>query len=518
MSTTVTPRAAEVPTRPPAAKDRPWAAVLALARFEARELLLHVPVFVFLALYLAYSVYSLVTAERDGMADYPALQDADRATQSAPQLVALAVLLCVNHAVLRSRRHGTDRHFGVLPVRPWRRTLAHVLSVVPFAAVVAVVVTAEFAWAALKPGAVGHGSVAELAVAPLTVLLAGVIGVLLARLIHSAFAAPLFVVGLYVLLVVVSVAADGGTPHWLTWLSPVVPETGGAPLPSALLGRPAAWHALYLAGLTVTLLGAALLVSGRRTRPVAVVTAVALAATAAGVAGQSPGGSRQLTEARTVASVSPEKDQSCTLRAGVRYCAFPEWTGRTADWAAVVERVEHLAGDRHDRLTVRQRVEARYGLSGDAALVPLAGPGQITVGTEWGGNRVPEFAVGVASVLVAGSEKEASGICDARAVTVMWLALAAQPDPMSAFAHVRLDDSTEGPGAVLAPTEPLTMSAEQTRIVRELLHRPSGDVTAAVRAGWTELTSPRTSLTRVAQLLGVRAPEKEENRDDPCAS
>ncbi|MBN0045136.1 ABC transporter permease [Streptomyces actuosus] len=506
------PPAPEV-TRPPADGDRPWAAVLALARFEARELLLNIPVLVLLVLYLGYTAYGLVAAEQDGMTDYPVLQNADRASQTAPQLVALAVLLCVNHAVLRSRRHGTDRHFGVLPLQPWRRTLAHALSAVPLAGLVAVVVGAEFAWAASKPGAVGHGSLFELVVAPLSVLLAGVVGVLLARLIGSAFAAPLFVVGLYVLLAVFSIATSGSDPHWLRWLSPVVPESGGDPLPSGLLGRPAAWHALYLVGLTVALLCGAVTASGRRTRTVAVVTAAALAATAAGIAGQSPGDSRDLAAARETASASPETVESCTVRGSVTYCAFPEWSGRTADWAAVVERVQHLAGDRRDRLTVRQRVEARYGLTSDAALTALSGPGQVTVGTAWGGNRIPEFAVGVASVLVAGDEQAASAVCDARAVTITWLALAAQADPMSAFVHVRLDDRTEGSGLVLAPTDPLGMSAGETAMVRALLAKPREVVSAAVRAHWAELTSPKTSLARVAQLLDVKAPEKEDSRD-----
>jgi uncharacterized membrane protein len=498
-----------------ARENRSPAAVYALARFESRELLLHVPVFVFLSLYLGYRVYSLVSGRSDGMSDHPVLQDVDRATQSAPQLPALAVLLCVNHAVLRSRRHGTDRHFDVLPVGPGQRTLAHALSVVPFAVLVALVVTAEFTWAALRPGAAGHGSVAELAVGPLTVLLAGSLGILLARLVRSAFAAPLFVVGLYVLLAVLSFASDGSAPHWLRWLSPVVPESGGDPLPSDLLGRPAGWHALYLAGLTVLLLCGALRVSGKRTRTVAAVTAAALAATVAGIAGQSPGVSRELAAARAVASTTPEKVQTCTTRGTTRYCAFPEWTGRTADWAAVVDRIQRLAGDRRDRLTVRQRVEARYGPTGDSAPEPLAGPGQITVGTRWGGNRVPEFAVGAASVLVAGDERVAGAVCDARVVPIVWLALAAQPDPMTAFAHIRLDDGTEGAGVVLTPTDPLGMSAEQTRMVRELLHKPHPVVTAALRTHWAELTSPKTPLARAAHLLDVKPPKKEDS-DEAC--
>ena len=67
--------------------------------------------------------------------DYPVLQDVDRDTQGMPVLVGLVVMLGVNRAVLRSHRRDTDRHFDVLVVEPWRRTVAHVLSVVPAVAV-----------------------------------------------------------------------------------------------------------------------------------------------------------------------------------------------------------------------------------------------------------------------------------------------------------------------------------------------------------------------------------------------
>ncbi|MFD5588236.1 ABC transporter permease [Streptomyces sp. NPDC058733] len=519
MSATLTPPAPAVtePGRTPG----PWRAVLALARFEARELLLYIPVLVFLLLYTGYTLWQSFF-HRDGMDDYPVLHYVDRSTQSGPLLVAIAVFLCVNRAALRSHRQGTDRHFDVLPVPPWQRTLAHALSVVPVAAVVALVVTAEFTVAALRPGAVGHGSVAELAVGPLSVLLAGVLGVLLARLVRSSFPAPLFVIGLYVAVTLVAVAADGTDPDGVNWLSPVVDQSGGKPVPSDLLGRPAGWHALYLIGLTVLLLGAALLRSGLRSRSLGALTALAVAATGAGIAGQSTAGTDQVRAARTTASVHPEKVQRCVPHGTNVYCAFPEWTGTTADWAAVADRVQRLAGGtaEHRRLTVRQRLEARYGLTSDSALEPLTGPGQLTVGTRWGGNRVPEFAVGVASVLVAGDEKAAGALCDARVVTVMWLALAAQPHPMDALRDVRLDDSVTGSAIALAPTEPVSMSAAQTDVVRELLAEPPARVTAAVKAHWDELTSPRTPLARVAQLLGVPAPAKgekaEEGDGDSC--
>ncbi|MFD5631393.1 ABC transporter permease [Streptomyces sp. NPDC127072] len=515
------PKGVEPASVPRADGRRGVAAVLDLARFEARQLLLHIPVFAFLLIYLAVTGWGLFNG-REGMDEFPVLQDADRASQSAPLLLGVALLICVSRTVLRSRRRGTDRHFDVLVMEPWRRTVAHALSVVPYAAFTALVVTFEIVWAAHKPGAVGHPSPAELAVGPLVVLLSGVLGVLLARLFRNGFAAPLFVVGVVALPAFVSSGAEDS--HWLQWLSPVVSETGADPLPSDLLGRPAGWHALYLAGLVGVLFCVAVLVSGGRGRVVRAATVVTLAATVAGVAGQSQGDSAALLAARTEASTNPEKFQTCHEYGRSTYCAFPEWDARAAlDWAPVVDRVQALAGGAAggERLTVRQRIEARYGLTTDAALDSSTTPGTVTVGTRWGGNRVPEFAVGVATVLVAGSEAAAVEWCagDARAVTVMWLALGADADPLTAFRNVRLGDGLEGSDLVLAPTDGISLSAEQTRIVRELLNRPRYSVIPRVKSHWTELTSPNTSVARVADILGVpAAPEgtADASEEEPC--
>lgn len=488
---------------------RRTAAVIALARFEARQLILHIPVFAFLLLYLGFTGWELFNG-REGMDEFPALQDVDRSTQSAPLLLGVALLICVNRTVLRSHRRGTDRHFDVLVMEPWRRTVAHALSVVPYAVITAGVVAFQIVWAGHKLGAVGHPSPAELAVGPLAVLLSGVLGVLLARLVRSSFAAPLFVVGIVILPALLSSGTGG--PRWQQWLSPVVTETGADPFPSELLGRPAGWHALYLAGLIGVLVCVAVLVSGGRTRIVQAATAVALAATVAGVAGQSEGDSAALIAARTKASVSPEKLQTCHEYGRSTYCAFPEWDARAAlDWAPVVDRVQSLAGGAAggESLTVRQRIDTRYGLTGDTTLDPSTTPGTVTVGTRWGGNRVPEFAVGVASVLVAGSEAATVEWCDdARAVTVMWLALGNDPDPMTAFRNVRLNDNVVGSSFTLAPTNGISLSAEQTRIVGELLQKPRYSVIPKVKSHWTELMSEKTSMARVADMLGVSAAPK----------
>jgi hypothetical protein len=179
-----------------------------------------------------------------------------------------------------------------------------------------------------------------------------------------------------------------------------------------------------------------------------------------------------------------------------------------------VNRVRSLAGGsaQDQKVVVRQRVEARYGSSGDGALMPLERPHEVTVGTRWGGNRVPEFSAAVAGVLIAGDEKAATSICDGRMVTVMWLALGWESDPVAALRRVRLDDSDTGSALVLQPTSGMYMTDAQTEVLRALLDRPRGEVTARVKDHWAELTEPKVTAARAAQLLGVAAPEG----DDKC--
>ncbi|MFD5480692.1 ABC transporter permease [Streptomyces hawaiiensis] len=478
-------------------------AVLALALFESGRLLTRIPVLLAFAVYLGWTVW------RAGKAwgDYPALQDADRATQSAPMLVGLAVLLSVNQAALRSRRHGTERHFAVLVLPHWCRTVAHALSVVAAALVTAVCVAGQFGREALRPGAVGHGSVGELLVGPLTVLLFGLVGLLVAGLVRSSLAAPLLVVLFLFLFLFFS-----GLDYGARWLLPAVEEAASNTLPSDLMGRPAAWHALYLAGLALLLGLVAVLVAGGRKPAVLAGAAGALAMTLVGGVAQSAGDSPDLVKARERATVHPEQVQSCVRRDGSTYCAFPEWGPRVADWAGVLDRVRSLAGgSAHGQdLVVRQRIDATYGLSGDAALTPLERPHEVTVGTQWGGNRVPEFSAAVAGVLIAGDEKAATSICDGRIVPLMWLAVGWESDPLDALRRVRLNDTVTGSDSVLQPTDGLYMTEAQTEVLRALLDLPRAEAGARVKDRWDELTAPKITAARAAELLGLPAPEGED--------
>jgi hypothetical protein len=88
----------------------------------------------------------------------------------------------------------------------------------------------------------------------------------------------------------------------------------------------------------------------------------------------------------------------------------------------------------------------------------------------------------------------------------MWLALGWTSDPVTELRAVRLDDTVTGSASVLSPTNGMSMTAGQTSVVRELFVAGQSTVTPKVKAHWAELTSPKVTTAKVAELLGVKAP------------
>lgn len=504
--------AGEAPARDPGRLP----SVLALAWAESRQLIMYIPMIVFLCFYVVLTARGLL--DEEGMDDFPVLNQVDRATAGAPlAFLAVAMMICANTAAQRSRSDGTDELYGVAPMEPWRRTLAHILSTVPFVLFTTLVIAVQFGWSALKPGAVGQGSPGELLAGPLTMMLAGIAGVLLARLWPWRFAPVFGAITFYFALTLLT--ALGDHRPWVAWLTPVVSGLGteSVPVPTDLLGRTSAgWHAVYVAGVCVLLVCAALAVTGCRTRTLATLTVLALGVTVTGGIGQIPRDGAALAEARKVATRTPQRVQSCAEIDGSRYCSFPEWGGQRADWAEVVRRVQSAAGGTAaDRaLTVRQRIDVENDISSDYSLAPATTPDTVTIGTRWGGNRVPEFAAGVAAVLVYGTESAAYDRCDARMVTTLWLALANDSAPKSAFTTLRLTDSASGSSVILSPTDSLHVDSDQTEVLNELLTRPKTEVTAAVKSHWTELTSKKTTTAEAARILGVAVPKGAEKCEE----
>ncbi|OEU96011.1 hypothetical protein AN216_22835 [Streptomyces oceani] len=456
----------------PAAARR---ATLALARTEAWRLARH-PL-VLLAL-LGTVVTLFLPGE--GPDAYPVLHYADQDAQLGALLVGLAGMIATNSATLRAHRHGTDRQFDVLVLAPHRRTLARVLAALPLALAVALLTLAAYLRDALRPGAVGQGSVAELLTGPVVVLCLCALGVLLGRLSRSALLAPLVT-----LLLITVTFVFVGAPEGSAWLAPTVPSLAPEPQPAALLGRPAGWHVVYLLAIAVLCTAAAGWFSGSRGRLVRSVLIGALVVAGTAGALQTRGPSAELTADRERATNDPAAVQDCVRHGRTTYCAYDDYLPRADEWHAVTEAVRTLVGPpaREAPRTVRQRVDA-VGAPEGISMKPADDAG--TVGTAWGETDTElEFAASFSRSLVLDDDPPAAGrYCDSRNVLIGWLATAAT-------------DTTDVLPGLQEQTE---------RMLRELLRQPTDEVTQRVRQHLTELTRPGVSAERTAELLGVSPP------------
>lgn len=267
--------------------------VLALARVEGQRLLRH-PVFLAGA---ALSILFAVSFSRasDIGGDYFLL--------AGPALLplALATLIAVNLAALRSRRSDTEELYASLSARAEARTLAHLVSIGWPTVFAAGLVAAQFVYFGAADGLlVDPGgrqeipSVFELAQGPAAVALLGILGLTLARWVPYLPVAPVLSVGL---LVVEMPLTTWNIPGAKAWLAPIVNPaiaTEGASWPCSTgqewpctLDRFASgsvgWHLLYLAG-AATVLAA---LAWQRHRPTSrfLVGLVAVAVIAAAVGG-----------------------------------------------------------------------------------------------------------------------------------------------------------------------------------------------------------------------------------------
>jgi hypothetical protein len=201
-------------------------ATRALARVEARRLLVHPAVLTMCGvLVLFFWMQPLVTGS---VHRFPVLHQFDAEQHIAMLLLGVGVMIAANLAVLRSHRHNADVFFTVTVLPPWRRTLAHLLALLPVTAVAGIIELAGFALLAVQSGAVGRPDPLILAAGPLLVTLFGACGVLLARLIRSAVVAPLAVA--LVVFFWLSASHDR-LPYRLAKLSPTFTgdtPTGGA--------------------------------------------------------------------------------------------------------------------------------------------------------------------------------------------------------------------------------------------------------------------------------------------------
>ncbi|MEV8513608.1 hypothetical protein [Dactylosporangium sp. NPDC051484] len=517
MTTTVSPPPT---TGGPTIRSSATAAVLTLARAESWRLLEHPVILVALLLTVAPWVYEWLSG---GLASrYPVMHDEDRFVQVPMLLFAAGALLAANLAALRVQRHNMVAFYSVQLTTTAQRTVAHLLSLLSLGSLAGGVVTLRLVWLATAPGAIGSVRILEAITAPLVILLAGVLGLFLARLTTALVAAPLVIVGLAMLTLAGAVGS-----RWIRWVGLIAFEDETvASLPPDLMYRPVVWHLVYLAALLVVLALVTVALSGARwslTAPGAVVAAVAVAVAGAAQTAAVP---HDIVTARSEAATRPARAQVCRDVDRVTFCAFAPYEARSEQWAAVTRGVLRWAPEpvANARYAVRQRIF--FDSPGEMSdPVPVADwraddaaagtPESVPVSTTWGDRegysqvQMIQFSAAFANRTATGSTAaiyDNAPICGARGLLILWLGAQATPETEQAY---RRSIANSYGGSIVMPV--LTSGSgpsfprETADLVKALLGRPVDEVGTQVRQHWQQLADPATGLVEGARLLGVGA-------------
>ena len=391
-------------------KSPGWAVAWQLARREGRRMLRH-PVMWFGAV-LSLVIFGFFTWHAA-----PVLHRDDVFMAAALLPLAAATLIVANLAASRATRNATDELYETTSSTPGLRIVGHIASLAYALALALALIGVMFVYLLLD-APVGTPRIAEIAVGPLTVVLFGTVGITIGRWNpHPALGPMAVVVGgalQYMLIqpIVGSIATNSTVRNPSGWLAPWVPMSMTGEVPSELVIRPAGWHLLYLTGIILIFLGAALISRGSRAR----LLPLFLGGTAAlvlGTVGQlTPASASQRAELVALME-HPEDHQTCEERDGVTYCAYPAYIGWIDRWAAPIEgALEQVpVADRPDDLIVRQSFGSYFEGPVDVPEEVLErafrmkqrgrsddGPGTtIWTGVRWGrGATEGGFAIGLA--------------------------------------------------------------------------------------------------------------------------
>ena len=497
--------------------------MLALAAVEGGRLLRHPAV-------LAATALCVWLLWRWGRDTAPVLHYADIATQVALAPLAGAALLATNLAVLRPHRDGAVDLYGATRLSLARRTLAHLLSVLPLVALGGVLVVADLAWLSGMPGSVGTPHLAEAATGPALIALGGCLGVLLGRLWRSVAIAPLALAALAVgSLTLAELQVGGHDQRAWTWLGALLRPVTIDPPPAALLGRPATWHLVYLLGITVALGALAVWRSQarawarRRAQVAAALVLVAgLAATTGAAVAQTRPTSPALAARRLAAVNNPAAELVCQRRGPAVYCVFPGFEPQIGLWEpivqAVVASVPPAAAAPALPVTVAQRIGwhrfmEESGPAGEGS--PPQGPPVAPVGTAWGPALAQaRLATNVAARLIGPpsrgqGEQPGWNPCNAQGAVALWLAAQASPHAAEGLRQAFTDAPSESETLAL-PNDPDLddpwWGVRAGRFALTLLDRPPDQVAQALWRDWDLVTAPETTLERLGEVLGVQPP------------
>lgn len=481
-----------------------------------------------MAVGVALSVYLYVRGIAWGQ--MPVLPRDDARIGYALLPLAAATLLATNAAALRSRRHGTDELFDTAPTPPARRTAAQLLSTAAPFGLAVLLVAVDVVYLVLL-GGVGTPNPFELATGPAVVVLAGVLGVLLARFAPGTGAAPVTLVGLAALwyFPYLSYHLRQRIFTWpsfwaFPWFGTSGSEADGA---NVLVGG---WHLAYVGGLVALMACLALARHQVRLRT-AVAAALALALTASGAVAQArPLTAAQLIEEAQFASGAPGT-QVCETRGRVEYCAWPTHMAWIDRWqppidgvmrrlpAAVARRglrVRQMALGASElcsnRSACRQQVAAAFDraiASSDVRTTPSWPRGSGVGGAELAlAAAVGSWAVGLRTT----PPRDEPPICmppdQARVIVALWLAGQSTPGAAASLRRVvRVDEGapTLRPRLTLGPAAGTTQwPGPEVAYAVALLDRPAEEVAARLQRDWVRLTSPGTPTAELVTAFGLQ--------------
>ncbi len=453
----------------------------------------------------------------------------DREVALVPVLTAWAAVVASGMAVLRSRRYRTEELWATLPTTPITRTSAHLAAtLVGLPAGLAVLAfTLALTW---SQGKTGSPLWADVLVAPLIVMGAGVVGVVVARWLPRA-------VFLYAATLAVTALQTNfwyGDDRW-RWLHFSTYGNDPPVAYDALYGR-VEWHLVYVVGLIVLAGLLALVRHGwsRAATGVAVVAAV-LVVPAAWIQ------TRPYAEADVARILGrleePESYQVCRTDGGVMYCANPREVATIDSWSrpvsGVVERVPAQAVPAGLEVRQRPSIELLDQAIPDGVRQPLeADPTRVWiddghvhpsgwVDASYSGElrlayQAASAVVGLPVTWTAGTEQcLASG--QARSVVALWLAGSATAGSEASLRNlaaefagtgepVHLDDTDiEGTSLVLehgSVLDPADLAAAVRLVDLDL---EATQVRALLTQHWDEVLDPTTPTYKVLTWAGARS-------------
>ncbi|MGH8907871.1 MAG: hypothetical protein ACRD0K_15465 [Egibacteraceae bacterium] len=453
--------------------------------------------------------------------------------------LAAVTLLAANAGAMRSRRHGTQELYDSLPTAPEWRTAGHLLSVIAPFGLAALLAAVDIACLMLL-GGIGTPNFFEVATGPAVVALAGVLGVLLARLAPWTGVAPLTLVGFAAMwyFPYLSYHVRNRIFIWPSfWAFPWFgPEGSEADVANPLAGG---WHLAYVAGLVVLI--ACLAMAFHRLRLVTVVAAMLAAALTVGAAltQSGPLTAEELVEMARFASGAPDT-QVCEARDLAEYCTWPAYGPLIDRWHrpinGVMERLPAAVAGQglrvrqmalnlwqlcDNRAACRQQVDAVFkaGIRSSDVRVTSIWPRD----SEMGGAELA-LAASVASWAVGldtEPQRNEPPIClpsdQARVAVALWLAAQSTPEAAASLRALHEDAPVARSLLSLSPEfDAVRWPRQEVAYAVALLDHPAWEVAARLQRAWARFTDPGMRTAELAAAFELRPPPVIQERAAVC--